>query len=58
MNRNRAEEYRERAKTCHEAAAKARDPLAEAMWTGAEKGWLQLAEESRSGSQRESDDRR
>jgi hypothetical protein len=58
MADNKAQEYRERAKTCHEAATNARDPLAKAIWTRTEKDWLQLAEESRSESDPEPDDRR
>jgi hypothetical protein len=46
MDGNKAQKYRERAKVCHEAAAKAHDPLAKATWLGAEKAWLQLAEPS------------
>jgi hypothetical protein len=58
MTRKKAQEYRERAKTCHEAATKTRDPLAKAIWTRTEKDWLQLADESRSGSDPEPEDRR
>ena len=57
MNRDRTNEYEERARACHTAAAKARDPLVETLWKGAEKDWLQLAEESRPGSQHQTDDR-
>ena len=57
MNRDRTDEYKERARACNKAAAKARDPLAGEIWKGAARDWLQLAEESRSGSQQETDDR-